>query len=434
MTDLLKLTPLVRTIAVLLGLVGLLSQSLLMYFLQPLPRFQSRHRKRLEGMILVLLVLLEGVLIEKIRLDPPSGPNPERNLFFLVFGGLFLVLALRRALDLLPETIREKREQITEYSIQEALDSLEEGVLITLQNGEPVLMNRALFRYTESILGMGVRNGNVLWHLLQEVRRPGLFRENQGRGLLFHLPDGRWLLCQRDTVLFAQQTHWQLTISDVTELQQLNQSLDAQNRQLQQKNTELKKMLQHVQEIQSRETLREIRTRIHDLMGMRISLLQQVLNNREFADYQRIMPLLATMLSDVRQEIRVDPQVRLGELVSLYRKLGVLVTVRGTLPKADWKEELYVQIIREALTNAICHGRASQVTLVLGENSLLIQDNGLGCTGPVLEGGGLGGIREKVESRGGTLVISGTPHFMLKIRLLAEKEERKDHDPNSAGG
>lgn len=169
-------------------------------------------------------------------------------------------------------------------------------------------------------------------------------------------------------------------------------------------------------------------------MGMRISLLQQVLNNREFADYQRIMPLLATMLSDVRQEIRVDPQVRLGELVSLYRKLGVMVTVRGTLPKADWKAELYVQIIREALTNAICHGRASQVTLVLGENSLLIQDNGLGCTGPVLEGGGLGGIREKVESRGGTLVISGTPHFMLKIRLLAEKKEGKDHDPNSAGG
>lgn len=434
MTDLLKLTPLVRTIAVLLGLVGLLSQSLLMYFLQPLPRFQSRNRKLLEGMILVLLVLLEGVLIEKSGWICRQGQIQREIFFSWSLEVFFLVLALRRALDLLPETIREKREQITEYSIQESLDSLEEGVLITLQNGEPVLMNRALFRYTESILGTGVRNGNVLWHLLQEVRRPGLYRENQGRGLLFHLPDGRWLLCQRDTVLFAQQTHWQLTISDVTELQQLNQSLDAQNRQLQQKNTELKKMLQHVQEIQSRETLREIRTRIHDLMGMRISLLQQVLNNREFADYQRIMPLLATMLSDVRQEIRVDPQVRLGELVSLYRKLGVLVTVRGTLPKADWKEELYVQIIREALTNAICHGRASQVTLVLGENSLLIQDNGLGCTGPVLEGGGLGGIREKVESRGGTLVISGTPHFMLKIRLLAEKKEGKDHDPNSAGG
>lgn len=167
---------------------------------------------------------------------------------------------------------------------------------------------------------------------------------------------------------------------------------------------------------------------------MRISLLQQVLNNRDFADYQRIMPLLANMLSDVRQEIRVEPRVRLAELVSVYRKLGVLVTVRGTLPKADWKEELYVQIIREALTNAVCHGRASQVALVLDEENLLIQDNGLGCTGPVQAGGGLTGIREKVESRGGKLDVSGTPHFILKIRFGMEEKEGTNDDPYSAGG
>jgi signal transduction histidine kinase len=278
-----------------------------------------------------------------------------------------------RALDLLPETIQEKRMQITEYSIQEAIDSLEEGVLISLASGEPVLMNRALFRYTESVLGVGIRNGNVLWHLLQEVRRPGLLRENQGRGLLFRLPDGRWLLFQRVMIDFQGQSHWQLTASDVTELQRLNQSLDQQNRQLQQKNAELKELLQHVQ---------EIRIRIHDLMGMRISLLQQVLNNRDFADYQRIMPLLVSMLSDVWQEIRVKPQVRLAELVSVYRKLGVLVTVRGNLPEEEWKGELYVQIIREALTNAVCHGRASQVALVLDEENLLIQDNGRAAPDP----------------------------------------------------
>ena len=96
--------------------------------------------------------------------------------------GLALGLFLVRSLDLLPETIQEKRMQITEYSIQEAIDSLEEGVLISLASGEPVLMNRALFRYTESVLGVGIRNSNMLWHLLQEVRRPGLHRENQGRG------------------------------------------------------------------------------------------------------------------------------------------------------------------------------------------------------------------------------------------------------------
>ena len=470
MVDFVKLGPLFHRMLVLLGFVGLMSQSLLVYFLQPLPRFRFRFRKALEGVILALLVLLESDLIMDIGVDQQE---PYGAFFRLVLGsslvllalsqrkekigcrslclagmvilpffdgsypwemGLALGLFLVRSLDLLPETIQEKRRQITEYSIQEAIDSLEEGVLISQAGGEPVLMNRALFRYTESVLGVGLRNSNVLWHLLQEVRRPGLVRENQGRGLLFHLPDGRWLLFQRDTVFFQKQSHWQLTASDVTELQRLNQSLDRQNRQLQQKNAELKELLRHVQEIQSRETLREIRIRIHDLMGMRISLLQQVLNNRDFADYQRIMPLLANMLSDVRQEIRVEPRVRLAELVSVYRKLGVLVTVRGNLPEEEWKGELYVQIIREALTNAVCHGRASQVALVLDEENLLIQDNGLGCTGPVQAGGGLTGIREKVESRGGKLDVSGTPHFILKIRFGMEEKEGTNDDPYSAGG
>lgn len=470
MTGFVSVSPLVHRVLVLLGFVGLLSQSILVYFLEPLPRFQPLCRKILEGNILTLLILLESDLIMDIRLD---RVEPYGAFFRLVLGVSLLVLALQqrkekigcpalclaasmslpfcdrgypweiglalaallvRDLELLPDTILEKRMQITEYSIQEAIDSLEEGVLISLAGGEPVLMNRALFRYTESVLGVGIRNGNVLWHLLQDVRRPGLLRENQGRGLLFRVEDGRWLLFQRDTVSFQGQAHWQLTASDVTELQRVNQSLDRQNRQLQQKNAELKALLQHVQEIQSRETLREIRTRIHDLMGMRISLLQQVLNNRDFADYQRIMPLLANMLRDVRQEIRVDPQVRLAELVSLYRKLGVLVTVRGSLPEGEWKGELYVQIIREALTNAICHGRASQVTLVLGENSLLVQDNGVGCTGPICPGGGLTGIREKVENRGGKLEVSGTPHFIVKIRFETEEKEGNDDDPYSAGG
>ena len=465
-----ELNVFVQPALILFGLAGLLTQSFLMYFLEPLPQFRPRCRKALEGTVLGLLVLLGSDLLLDIQLDQPepygsglrlvlcsclfilavkqrkqdvdwrslclagAAALPCWDAWYPLGMGLALLIFWGRALDLLPSAIREKRQQITEYSIQEAIDLLEEGILITLRSGEPVLMNRALFQYTESVLGVGIRNGNVLWHLLQDVRRPGLLRENQSRGLLFRLPDGRWLLFQRDTVYFQGQSHWQLTASDVTELQRLNQSLDQQNRQLQQKNAELKELLQHVQEIQSRETLREIRIQIHDLMGMRISLLQQVLNNRDFGDYRRIMPLLSNMLSDVRQEIRVEPRLRLAELVSVYRKLGVLVTVRGTLPEAGWKGELYVQIIREALTNAICHGRASQVALVLGEDSLLIQDNGVGCVGPIRPGGGLTGIREKVESRGGKLDVSGTPHFMLKIRFEAKEQEAKSAAPDPDGG
>lgn len=69
MTGFVSVSPLVHRVLVLLGFVGLLSQSILVYFLEPLPRFQPLCRKILEGNILTLLILLESDLIMDIRLD-----------------------------------------------------------------------------------------------------------------------------------------------------------------------------------------------------------------------------------------------------------------------------------------------------------------------------------------------------------------------------
>lgn len=93
MVDFVKLGPLFLRVLVLLGFVGLMSQSLLIYFLQPLPRFRFRRRKALEGVILVLLILLESDLMLDIQLgrEEPYGMG-----FRLVLGGSLLVLALRQ--------------------------------------------------------------------------------------------------------------------------------------------------------------------------------------------------------------------------------------------------------------------------------------------------------------------------------------------------
>lgn len=91
MVDFVKLGPLFHRVLVLLGFVGLMSQSLLIYFLQPLPRFRFRRRKALEGVILVLLILLESDLIQDIQL---GREEPYGTGFRLVLGGSLLVLAL----------------------------------------------------------------------------------------------------------------------------------------------------------------------------------------------------------------------------------------------------------------------------------------------------------------------------------------------------
>ncbi|WP_432643192.1 sensor histidine kinase [Acidaminococcus sp.] len=459
------------------GLLGLLSQGILIYGLLPLGKFRSWRRKGLESCILGILILfctwslmlLEAWLGEKVPFPwlrilqmafclgilGFSWIRPEKGtgclsawaaavglagLFSLTEAGAFwgygavLGLVLWRNFREIPRVYQQNQGQITVYSIQEAIDSLEDGVLITLFRGDPVLMNLAMFRYVEQILGLGVRNGNVLWHLLQEVRKPGLYREKQGGQLLFCLADGRWILFRRESLLLGEEACWQLTASEVTELQRLNVTLERQTQQLQQQSTELKERLGHLQELQSRETLQELRIRLHDLLGQRISLLQQVLNNHRLADYSRIIPLVGNLLSDVREEIRVEPRVQLKDLIAVYRRLGVGVTLRGTLPAGGKREELVVRILREALTNAVCHGRASQVTLVLRPEGIVIQDNGTGCSGSIREGGGLSGIRRRVEQAGGTVEYRGMHHFTLKVRWRNEEKVGEKYDPNPVGG
>lgn len=459
------------------SLLVLLSQGILIYGLLPFEKFHSWRRKGLESCILGVLILfctwslmsLEAWLGENVPFPwlqilqvvfclgilGFSWTRPEKEMERLSawaaavgLAGLFslteigvlwgygavLGLVLWRNVREIPRIYQQNRLQITPHSIQEAIDSLEEGILITLSRGDPILMNLAMFRHVERILGLGVRNGNVLWHLLQEVRKPGLYREKQGGQLLFCLADGHWVLFRREPLLLGKEACWQFTASDVTELQRLNVALEQQNRQLQQQSTELKERLANLQEIQSRETLQELRIRLHDLLGQRISLLQQALNNRRLADYSRVVPLLENLLSDVREEIQVEPRVQLKDLLAIYRRLGVGVTLRGTLPAGEKRGELVVRILREALTNAVCHGRATQVTLVLWPGGLVIQDNGTGCTGPIREGGGLSGIRQQVQQEGGTVEYRGLPHFTLKVCWSEEEKVGEKHDPNPASG
>jgi two-component system sensor histidine kinase DesK len=85
------------------------------------------------------------------------------------------------------------------------------------------------------------------------------------------------------------------------------------------------------------------------------------------------------------------------------------------LPPAH--EAVLALAIREAITNIIRHADARHCTIELHENVLTISDDGRG--GEVPFGHGLNGMRERVESLGGTLVRDGRSGTTLTIILPA---------------
>lgn len=141
-------------------------------------------------------------------------------------------------------------------------------------------------------------------------------------------------------------------------------------------------------------------------------------------------------LDDVRRSVKALRPRALAEqgfsdalrgLSRGYGEQGVLVTLRmeGDLEVPKNYELPLFRVIQECLTNSVRHSKASRVfvTLTAGEDSLHLEvrDDGPGCQ-ELSEGGGLQGIRERLEAIGGYVEFfprgqDGNSGFMVKATI-----------------
>ena len=157
--------------------------------------------------------------------------------------------------------------------------------------------------------------------------------------------------------------------------------------------------------------------RVHDILGQRISMLQQLLASPAPKDALETIVRIDSLLETVPLSQEAHPWSLLADMVDTYRSLGVTVTLSGNLPSDLHRARAFTAIIREALSNAICHGRASAVTIRLSERELHIRDNGLGCPHGFTPGGGMRGMMQRIQGIGGVLRITPSPHFELNAKV-----------------
>ncbi|MBO0903481.1 HAMP domain-containing protein [Jiella sp. MQZ13P-4] len=93
------------------------------------------------------------------------------------------------------------------------------------------------------------------------------------------------------------------------------------------------------------------------------------------------------------------------------------VAFRLDLPGGEFGatiEMLVYRAVREAVTNALRHGRPEAIAVAVEERAgalaFSVSDDGGGFAGPQRDGGfGLVGMRERIEAAGGTLAVEETP-------------------------
>ena len=91
------------------------------------------------------------------------------------------------------------------------------------------------------------------------------------------------------------------------------------------------------------------------------------------------------------------------------------------LPTDSGARSLLALSVRECTSNCLKHAAASELYVSVSINSfscsVTVTNNGTPPTHEIIEGGGLSGLRRRVENAGGAMSVISLPRFVLAVSL-----------------
>ena len=340
-------------------------------------------------------------------------------LLLALFGYPVLRYSLQRSLY---------KPKLGPEAIKESLDELPDGVAFLDSRGRVLLCNRRMHRLAQALLGRDLQNGLALWDALKAP--PAEVSRLRSDAMLFGFPDGR-IYRFRSSVL-ADGAYTQLVASDVTELEREREKLERENQELAAFNARAEALYQQLGRIVREEAAFALKLRVHDELGLCLLSarrgLVETLSLEEYhsigADSQR----LVTSLS--KEDANADkPSAKEGldELLRLAAKVGLALTIGGTLPQDEDVSAILLAALRESAVNTLRHTDGGRLFVVIDSAvdrvSLRVHDDGTPPSEPIKEGGGLGGLRRRVEKAGGQMQADASPAFLLTITLPLREEK-----------
>ena len=295
------------------------------------------------------------------------------------------------------------KEKIGRASIKEGLDNLPSGICFADQNGTIILCNRQMHRLCHALMGMDLQHISELRGALKNPCKEII--PIDAEALIYRFPNGAaWQFSETAITDAEGAAYTQMQAAEVTALYEKEAELQEKNRALNEANARAKKLYTELDKIVREEENFAVKTHVHDEVGLLLSLSRKLFKQQE--DDLAAMRELGKAWSCVSETLGIAEQeagesgaglsdAALGELASVIAGIGVKLTVRDAEGS-----EMTVDI-----SDADGYVCAS------------ITNNGKLPEQEVTEGGGLGALRRRIESAGGTMAVESAPVFRLNITL-----------------
>ncbi len=337
-----------------------------------------------------IIILIIMIILCNNNLQYQGG---KINIYLSIFLSLYVLMSF------IYEIIARK-EHISVLSVKNGIDASDTGIMFLNNNGEIILIN------------------NIMTDILTDLNIKGNYINNLTNRTIRRTEDSY--------VIKSLNKIWNLKISnekeiiliDITNIYRLQEEQELQNKEIEENNKKILETIQNIEKIEKTKNLLKIKNNYHDKLGHKLALFTKYLEQKE-KNTKDIEFLLDSIYEDTITN--VSSSQKLDNLIKMYHIIGVNINLKGELPKKEKESNIFFEIIREAVTNAIIHADSKNINIVitryLDKTEMIITNDGKKNNNVIYENEGIRGMRRKLSEIKGNLVIKNENIFTLKITI-----------------
>lgn len=386
----------------------------------------ERQRKAMlqDSVLLIVVFLITSGLC--VRSRGFGGEQDSMILFKIPYAFLFImgICGYLFAGIQMFGIFKHRRNCLRENAIQESLDNLPSGIVFFDGNGMPKLMNRRMHQICMNLAGRDIQNITELEEALSKPLKEQVFFDDDLK--VYGFSDGSvWKFSEKEIITTGGDRFSQVLASEVSELYQSKVLLKRENQKLQEMSAAMKELSKNVVTLTREEETLSMKMRVHDNLGYSVLAAQRMLMRESEEDRDIFLSQWKQTLDLLNKDNESVEDEQLHRQVQDRAKfLGVKIIYTG---EKIWESHIFRLldiILLEALSNCVRHAGASELYVKFGsaehEWGVVITDNGQKPEKNIKEGGGLSGIRKRVEQCGGTLRICSDPIFSITVKIPKE--------------
>ena len=309
--------------------------------------------------------------------------------------------------------------------IKKAIDSYPGGICFSALDGRVILVNEKMNQLILELTGHTILNAKVAWEELTNFANNGKAErldqswlpkdsnnENDDihRQLFFRFSDS---LVWRFELRFLDSNTAQIEAAEITELYRLSEELYENTIQLQEMQKRQKALLDSIVEVNLNKEILAAKMHIHDELGHCLLATTKAIKEDSLAENADMLRKSwnSTIhdFSNISTIWTVPDSSLQSELMQVAELIGCKVVFLGEQPKSRKALQLLYATIREALTNAVHHANATELTVKIAQNeqsyNIEISNNGNVTVSNITEGNGLSALRQRLEQEGASLKV-----------------------------